>query len=532
MDGRRSEQVDGLSKLTKVEDLRSLIFEKFDVDASRQRLFFRGKQLENGHSLFDYNVNRNDIVQLLIRQLPQEIDQLEKKVNTNEKPAVAETPKVVISAVDPKHNPAALYQVDTKVDVRDERSGAWFEATVVKVTSEVSKKDDVEEDKENRPPTPTKDEKETQQTMLYHAKYDDYDETHIAKSSCIRPRARKLIKWGDIKESDTVMLNHNLDDPKLRGFWYDAVILEKKEKRNYKELIAKLILGVDRVISPCKCIFVEEVFAIEKVGEESCALDSAESTERNSENWNCNGCGDNPRRDCKECGCHVCGKKKDFDKTLLCDECNLPYHTYCLDPPIENINDLPEDEDWYCPLCKNDDSEVVKAGEKLKASKKKEKMKSFTSDTKRDWGKGMACVGRTKKCTIVPTNHVGPIPGIPVGTLWKFRVQASEDGVHRPHVSGIHGGATEGAFSVVLAGGYEDDKDDGDEFFYTGSGGRDLSGNKRTAEQSSDQVLTKGNMAIARTCDAKLDAKNGAEAKDWKITRYSCNTELQGSKTQ
>ena len=45
MDGKRSEQVDGLSKLTKVEDLRNLIFEKFDVDASRQRLFYRGKQV-------------------------------------------------------------------------------------------------------------------------------------------------------------------------------------------------------------------------------------------------------------------------------------------------------------------------------------------------------------------------------------------------------------------------------------------------------------------------------------------------------
>ena len=38
---------------------------------------------------------------------------------------------------------------------------------------------------------------------------------------------------------------------------------------------------------------------------------------------------------------------------------------------------------------------------------------------------GMACVGRTKKCNIVPSNHYGPIPGIEVGTLWKFRVQVS-----------------------------------------------------------------------------------------------------------
>ena len=85
----------------------------------------------------------------------------------------------------------------------------------------------------------------------------------------------------------------------------------------------------------------------------------------------------------------------------------------------------------------------------------------------------MACVGRTKVCTIVPSNHFGPIPGVPVGTLWKFRVQVShthcsttplcliqvsESGVHRPHVAGIHGREGEGAYSIVLSGGYEDDK--------------------------------------------------------------------------
>ena len=38
-----------------------------------------------------------------------------------------------------------------------------------------------------------------------------------------------------------------------------------------------------------------------------------------------------------------------------------------------------------------------------------------------------------------------------------YYVQASESGVHRPHVSGIHGRDCDGAYSIVLAGGYEDD---------------------------------------------------------------------------
>lgn len=33
----------------------------------------------------------------------------------------------------------------------------------------------------------------------------------------------------------------------------------------------------------------------------------------------------------------------------------------------------------------------------------------------------------------------------------------SESGVHRPHVAGIHGRSNDGAYSLVLAGGYEDD---------------------------------------------------------------------------
>ena len=79
---------------------------------------------------------------------------------------------------------------------------------------------------------------------------------------------------------------------------------------------------------------------------------------------------------------------------------------------------------------------------------------------------------------------------------------------------GIAGTAANGCPSLVLSGGYEDDVDDGEEFTYTGSGGRDLSGNKRTAPQSSDQELTRQNGAIARNCKAKFDDKKGGDAGD------------------
>ena len=51
----------------------------------------------------------------------------------------------------------------------------------------------------------------------------------------------------------------------------------------------------------------------------------------------------------------------------------------------------------------------------------------------------------------------------------------------------------------------------------TGSGGRDLSGNKRTAAQSFDQELTRTNAALASNCAAEFNKKDGADAGDnWK----------------
>jgi hypothetical protein len=52
--------------------------------------------------------------------------------------------------------------------------------------------------------------------------------------------------------------------------------------------------------------------------------------------------------------------------------------------------------------------------------------------------------------------------------------------------------------------------------FSLGAGGRDLSGNKRTSEQSFDQELTKSNLAIAFSCDCKVDSVNGGKANNWK----------------
>ncbi|KAF8748396.1 SAD/SRA domain [Rhizoctonia solani] len=86
----------------------------------------------------------------------------------------------------------------------------------------------------------------------------------------------------------------------------------------------------------------------------------------------------------------------------------------------------------------------------------------------------------------------GLIPGVSIGSWWETRAECSAAAIHAPFVAGISGGP-EGAYSVALSGGYDDDIDMGDAFTYTGSGGRDLKGtaknpkNLRTAPQSSHQ---------------------------------------------
>ncbi|XP_042271747.1 E3 ubiquitin-protein ligase UHRF1 [Thunnus albacares] len=528
MDGKETHRVDSLSKLTKVDELRLKIMAIFNVEPERQRLFYRGKQMEDGHTIFDYNVGLNDIVQLLVRQkLPagdvakskdkeaelsdsdsgcgstqSESDKSSTHGEVEGQTAGTSAQINTQELIDPGFG---FFKINELVDARDLNMGAWFEGQIVNVTK--TTKTPKEEAAEAEP---------AEEEILYHVKYEDYPENGVIQLLVkdVRPRARTVYQWHQLEPGMVVMVNYNPDDTKERGYWYDAEIQRKRESRTAREIYAKIILGdAGDSLNDCRIMFLTEIYKIEEPGSLSDAPAGTESPLKRSNGPECKHCKDNPDKNCRWCNCHICGIKQDPDKQLLCDECDMAYHTYCLNPPLTSI---PEDEDWYCPGCRNDASEVVLAGQKLKDSKKKAKMASASSSSQRDWGKGMACVGRTKQCTIVPSNHYGPIPGIPVGSLWKFRVQVSESGVHRPHVAGIHGRSNDGAYSLVLAGGYEDDVDDGNEFTYTGSGGRDLSGNKRTAEQSCDQTLTHMNRALALNCNVPVNDKNGAESKNWK----------------
>jgi putative restriction endonuclease len=87
----------------------------------------------------------------------------------------------------------------------------------------------------------------------------------------------------------------------------------------------------------------------------------------------------------------------------------------------------------------------------------------------------------------------GDLPGQPEGSAYASRREAHDAGVHRPTQVGISGAAAEGADSIVVSGGYEDDQDFGDTIVYTGHGGND----PNTGAQVADQELVRGNAALA-----------------------------------
>ena len=97
----------------------------------------------------------------------------------------------------------------------------------------------------------------------------------------------------------------------------------------------------------------------------------------------------------------------------------------------------------------------------------------------------------------------GAIPGVPEARSFGSRKEAADAGVHRPLQHGISGSESEGADSIVVSGGYEDDEDYGDEIVYTGFGGLDGS----TGRQVADQELARQNLALAVSADRGLPVR-------------------------
>lgn len=97
----------------------------------------------------------------------------------------------------------------------------------------------------------------------------------------------------------------------------------------------------------------------------------------------------------------------------------------------------------------------------------------------------------------------GEVEGQTPGAEFENRRALSDAGVHKPNQAGISGSAKEGADSIVVNGGYEDDEDYGAFIIYTGAGGRD----PNRGHQIADQEFTGANAALARSCTEGLPVR-------------------------
>jgi putative restriction endonuclease len=97
----------------------------------------------------------------------------------------------------------------------------------------------------------------------------------------------------------------------------------------------------------------------------------------------------------------------------------------------------------------------------------------------------------------------GDIDGIPEGSSFESRQALHDAGLHGPTMAGIWGTEKEGAGSIVMSGGFEDDEDYGDLIIYTGHGGQDTT----TGAQIADQEFTRGNRALCVSSDRGLPVR-------------------------
>ena len=98
----------------------------------------------------------------------------------------------------------------------------------------------------------------------------------------------------------------------------------------------------------------------------------------------------------------------------------------------------------------------------------------------------------------------GEIPGIKEGQWFEGRKEMMPTSFHRKWGSGIDGNSKEGTSAIVLSGGYEDDKDEGDEIIYTGAGGNDPNTGKQIADQG---WKNPGNAGLLKNYDEGLPVR-------------------------
>ncbi|TFK68925.1 SRA-YDG [Pluteus cervinus] len=97
----------------------------------------------------------------------------------------------------------------------------------------------------------------------------------------------------------------------------------------------------------------------------------------------------------------------------------------------------------------------------------------------------------------------GLIAGVPIGKIFENRHALYAANIHTRIYAGISGSKNEGAFSIVVSGSYEDNRDSGDTLEYTGTGGQKNSFSKPGAQTYDQSFDHQHNRALQRSFETR-----------------------------
>ncbi|KAG8232384.1 hypothetical protein J437_LFUL012527 [Ladona fulva] len=257
-----------VSKLTTVKQFKELIEEETKVEPEKQRLFYKGKQLEDEYKLFDYNINLNDVVQLMVRNEIKPISKENAASQKNSKDANEEEKEEM------KHGhrkscwksiPASLYfKAGDYVDVRSESNGAWFEGQILDILANVACECCGAEVDTKRTEKEFGEDTKLQEDIIYVVTYDKCAEEFVeTKLENIRPKARTICDITSLKEGSLVLVNYNLEEPNTRGQWYDFRV--NRVTRSGKSVFGDILISSSNFnLKECRVKFVDEIMKIEE----------------------------------------------------------------------------------------------------------------------------------------------------------------------------------------------------------------------------------------------------------------------------
>ncbi|XP_065337009.1 E3 ubiquitin-protein ligase UHRF1-like [Cloeon dipterum] len=366
-----------------------------------------------------------------------------------------------------KKNAAAsggFFEVEDAVLWQDRTSGEWHEASIVGVTS----------DREGNPTFRVRNKRSGKVDNSVGLEF-------LAPGRSVELAAKDLEKG--------VCLLAFMPTTKNQRGWFKVVVSRVEKSAN----VVKMAFGT-------VCVSSREQIKDQRIFFVHNALKFPELVPR--EQWTkegdwislrkpCDRCFEDPSVKCRACCCVVCGEKSGEKALITCGDCINSCHVACADSASKNLD---TDKKWLCTGCCFVEEEMQAMFGSKDGSKAKEEPKTPKT-----------AVPPVSAAVVVPENHFGKIPGVPSGRLWASRKDVCFWGVHRSLEASMCGAINVGVQSLCLSDSLEGDYDNG--HWLEVSGGRD--------SKTRPRRLAGLDLALAQSCYAGLNAKEGAVSVDW-----------------